>query len=152
MAAVCCHLLMHPQWLLNLTDNERRGNGEGCRPWAALQNAVRQSSFFFLFLCTNRTIWAQIPFEIILCTVYNQLGMKTPRVRVSVGACEQEASWRPLCLVRTLPENLSPPVFLSSTSPGRRRTRRGGSGRSPLVQPSERSQMLIYDKFNISQS
>lgn len=40
----------------------------------------------------------------------------------------------------TLPGNLFPLEFLSSTSPRRRRTRRGGNGRSPPVQPGERSE------------
>lgn len=37
-----------------------------------------------------------------------------------------------------IPENPSPREFLSSTSQGRRRTRRDGNERSPLVQPNER--------------
>lgn len=94
--------------------------------------------------------------HIMLCTVFqnhcDQLERKMVNLCVSLCMCVQEATQHPLCLVHTLPENPSPLEFLSSTSPGRRHTHRGGNGRSPLVQPRERErdQTLIYDKFNIS--
>lgn len=99
--------------------------------------------------CTGPGPSELIYLDIKLCTVYHrqrhQLGMKTVCMSLCMRARRSvclsgtlEALWRPLRPVSVLPENLSLLEFLSSTSPGRRHTRRGGNGRSPLVQPGER--------------
>lgn len=137
LAAVYCHLLMHSQRLLNLTVNDQGGNGEGCRPWAALQ---QQSGG--LFWCSPSIPPGHLSFIYIgyVQAHHHQRLEKTCCVFFFMHVWKQEhkASWRPLCPVCALPENPSPLGFLSSTSPGRPRTRRGGNGRSPRVQPSER--------------
>ena len=80
--------------------------------------------------------------HIMLCPVFqnhcDQLERKMGNLCMSLCMCVQEATWRPLCLLCTLPENPSPLESLSSTSPGRQHTHRGGNGRSPLVQPREK--------------